>query len=105
MTFNDIYNFVTKNGFGITAYMGNVFISNGIKYALENNAITKEQVKNALARFESGDFGNAYEYGEKATEGSEYGEYKTNLSPEDESGFLWIHREFANIIIYFHFER
>lgn len=105
MTFDDIYNFVTPNNFGVSAYQGNIIISNGIKYALENKAITPEQINDAIKRFEAGDFGDAYTIGEKPQSGHEYGEYKTDLTPGSEKGYLWLHREYANIIIYFHFER
>lgn len=105
MNFEDIYNYVTPNNFGVSIYMGNVLISNGIKYALENKAITPEQVQNAINLFEGGNFGNAYDYDEKPIKGNEYGEYKTDLTPGSERGYLWVHRENANIIIYFHFER
>ncbi len=105
MTFNEIYKYIVPSNFGVSVYAGNVLISNGIKYALENKAITPEQITNALNRFESGDFGDAYTIGETPIEGHEYGEYKTDLTPDSEQGYLWVHREFANIIIYFHFER
>lgn len=117
MTFSDIRNYVYKKGFGISAYVSNVilsngvkcvrnvFISNGVKYALENKVITYEQVDKVLASFNNGDFGIAYCYDEIPIKGYEYGQYETDLTPESEEGFLWIHREFENIVVYFHFER
>lgn len=105
MTFDDIYNFVTPNNFGVSVYAGNVLISNGVKYAIENKAITPDEITNALNLFESGNYGEAYTPGEAPQPGHEYGEYKTDLTPGSEKGYLWLHREYANIIIYFHFER
>jgi hypothetical protein len=105
MTFDDIYNFIVPNNFGVSLYAGDILISNGVKYALEQKAITPEEITNAINRFESGDFGDAYTFGETPIKGQEYGEYKTDLTPGNERGYLWLHRENANIVVYFHFER
>lgn len=105
MTFDDIYNYVTPNNFGVSLYGGNILVSNGVKYALENKAITPAQLADAIARFEAGDFGEAYTIGESPQPGREYGEYKTDLTPGSEKGYLWLHRESSKIIAYFLFER
>ena len=48
MTFDDIYNFIVPNNFGVSVYAGNVLISNGVKYALENKAITNTRKRKGL---------------------------------------------------------
>lgn len=103
-TFNDIQNFVAPNNFGTSNWKGVATISNGIRFALDNGALTEKQLDEALAMFEGGNFGTAYGPDEAPQSGREFGQYKTDLTP-DEDGYLWLHREGNGIVIYFHFER
>lgn len=117
ITFNDVYDFITKNNnFGISSYQGgkqcDVYISNGVKYALDNELLSTREVNDAILLFQNGNFGTSYSYGEKPTTGHEYGQYITSIDADGERAYLWAHREKhpAGIdkdyfCIYFHFER
>lgn len=99
MTLNEIENYVIGNNkFGLS-YCGNVGYSAGVTLAIENNEGFSNEVEGALKRFEGKDFGTMYDVGETIVEGCEYGCYDTSI------GELFIHREFAMIVIYFRFER
>lgn len=103
-TFEDIKAFVVPNNFGVTNWKPQVNITNGIRYALEHGALQETQLDEALARFDNGDFGTAYGLNEVPQSQHEFGQYKTDLTT-NEDGCLWLHRENGGIIIYFMFER
>lgn len=116
ISFNDVYNFITENNnFGIIPFLSagyDVYISNGIKYALDNELLAPQELSDAIKQFHNGNYGTAYEYGEKPTAGHEYGQYKTSIDADGERAYLWAHREKHPagllkdyFVIYFHFER
>ena len=112
--FDDVYNYVTNGNYGINPFISagyDVYISNGIKYALENGLLNPQELTDAIKQFYNGDYGTAYDYDEKPTSGREYGQYKTSVDADGERAYIWAHREKhpAGInkdyfIIYFHFE-
>ena len=99
MTLNEIENYVIGNNKFRVSYRGDIGYSTGVLVAIENNEGFCNEVEGALKRFESRDFGTMYDVGETIVEGCEYGCYDTSI------GELFIHREFAMIVIYFCFER
>ena len=116
INFDDVYKYITdNNNFGLLSFINgayDVYISNGIKYALENQLLNPQELTGAIKQFYNGDYGTAYEYDETPTAGHEYGQYKTSIDADGERAYIWAHREKhpAGIdkdyfCIYFHFER
>lgn len=116
INFDDVYKYITdNNNFGLSSFINgayDVYISNGIKYALDNQLLNPQELTGAINQFCNGNYGTAYEYGEKPINGHEYGQYKTSIDADGERAYIWAHREKhpAGIdkdyfCIYFHFER
>lgn len=115
ITFNDVYQFVTQNNnFGINPYEGgetDIYISNGIKYALDKGLLKPDELSEAIKQFKNKKYGLAYDYDETPINGHEYGEYKTTIEADGETAFIWTHREKHPqglnkdyFVCYFHFE-
>lgn len=99
MTLSEIENYVVSNNkFGVS-YCGDIGYSTGVLVAIENNKGFDKEVEKVLQRFESGDFGSFYDLDETPKKDNEYGCYDTSV------GELFVHAEFATIVIYFLFER
>ena len=101
-----IKNYVAATGFRTQAYttIGSgeiLFLSNGIKYAMNQSYISQKTLDNAIEKFLSRDFGTIYKRGEKATVGNEYGEYYSEIPNEN----IYLHRERGAVVAYFLFER
>lgn len=80
-----------------------VLVSTGIKMMMEENENFRKDVKKSLERFQKGDFGTIYCFGEEASAGNEYGEYETSLNEN-----IYIHRKVTTtheFTVYFDFER
>ena len=113
--FENVYNYITtNNNYGINPFINgtqDIYISNGVKYALDNNLLNLQELKDAIELFKNNNFGIAYSYDETPINGHEYGEYKTSIDADGEKAYLWIHREKHPeklnkdyFICYFHFE-
>lgn len=112
ITIKDIEKYVKQNGFGLNPCYGFKadFISEGIAYVLrqtqtENTGMVGKthpfylELYNACERFDNGDFGDMYDFGEEVIRGNEWGNYRTCI---DE---IKIHRENGQVTVFFNFER
>ncbi|MDY6285836.1 MAG: hypothetical protein ACOYBK_02275 [Bilifractor sp.] len=111
MTFHELQELVKKKGYG-TAMYGNVngepvYLSRGVREAFLNDEDEIQPIINSVIAFQGGDYGTAAEKGKTSTEGHEYGRYDLGVFSEEqeEDTAIWIHRDGAAIIVYFHFER
>lgn len=112
LSYREIERLVVKYGFGTNPYNNGTYqydVSHGVKYALTNEAITQEEVDNALERFFHGDFGNMYDSDETPITGREYGCYPSSYGTEPWEGAIMVHRHlwcgFTRVTVYFQFER
>lgn len=107
MTIDDIYKYVTTNGFHITqgalgnADFGTDYYSAGIEYACFHDGEWDEefvkQTSDAAKQFYSRDFGDAGKY-YNIIPFKEYGCYPSKYGP------IWIKRNVLYTVIYFPFE-
>ncbi len=109
MTLEQIKECVIRDGFSLCD-MGyhnddHIYFTRGFSYATTTQTITIDEVIECLNKFQGGDYGTFYEVGETATNGNEYGEYKSNLGATANDGAIMIHRERGYILVYFQFER
>lgn len=113
MTHKEIYKYVTdNNAFGIEQVLLNngdcIGASAGIRYLLEHDAASSEQISGALKQFCSADFGTMYGSGEVPPktymDRSAYGEYVIKAVDQP----VCMHYEPDNgyeVVVYFAFER
>lgn len=106
MTLQDVKDYVIPNNFGVQQadFGANIFISNGIKYALENENKMAAFVENALNQVDAEDYGDFYEPGEEPRIGDEYYLCPSPFGTEINKGIV-VHREQGVLKMYFQFER